>query len=503
MTYPAATLFVRNNNYYVSVTIPIELRPAFGNGNSTNKRLSTGTSDKDLAQLKLNELAAEIYKLFDQKKFELADKEADVQRKLVTQFAKNMKVKLKSDYQLYSTTPVIGLYKLQSILDRKAEQIVQEETGSLNYELAKRYLEDDITDFFEVIIRQSSERSGVPIPTPDRKTRNLLPISKRDGTWWIDPKPEYEITKPVQFKPQSVLVSARGHPRVLDLLEPYMKDANYAASNTLSKVRRGVNLFAKVMGNPIVAEIKPRDLFKYIQAYVDSRPTQPAENTIRDYRWYMQRFLDWCVRNEHLERNPFDIVKFQAKEFGRSGESRLPFSNNQLTQIFAQKMEPQDRLLLSLLITTGMRIDEAALLKWEQYQEIESIRCFSLIGARVKNRGSQRIVPVPDCVTLPTVGSGRLFSYRTDTDGKATTAAGQAVNPIIQKVCNERLRNSAHSMRHTFKDLMRNAGVSKEMNDFITGHGIGDAGGGYGEGHSVTNRYQAMMKIKHRWLEAE
>ena len=58
-------------------------------------------------------------------------------------------------------------------------------------------------------------------------------------------------------------------------------------------------------------------------------------------------------------------------------------------------------------------------------------------------------------------------------------------------------------MRHTFKDLMRNAGVSKEMNDFITGHGIGDAGGGYGEGHSVTNRYQAMMKTKHRWLEAE
>jgi integrase len=213
--------------------------------------------------------------------------------------------------------------------------------------------------------------------------------------------------------------------------------------------------------------------------------------------------LDWCVRNEYLERNPFDIAKFQAKEFGRSGESRLPFTSNQLTQIFAQEMEPQDRLLLTLLITTGMRIDEAALLKWEQYQEIESIRCFSLIGARVKNRGSQRIVPVPDCVTLPTVGSGRLFSYRTDTDGKATTAAGQAVNPIIQKVCNERLRNSAHSMRHTFKDLMRNAGVSKEMNDFITGHGIGDAGGGYGEGHSVTNRYQAMMKIKHRWLEAE
>jgi integrase len=501
MTYPAATLSVRNSKYYVSVTIPIELRPAFGNGNSTNKRLSTGTSDKDLAQLKLHELAAEIYKLFDQKKFELADKEADVQRKLVTQFAKNMKVKLKSDYQLYSTTPVIGLYKLQSILDRKAEQIVQEETGSLNYELAKRYLEDDITDFFEVIIRQSSERSGVPIPTPDRKTRNLLPISKRDGTWWIDPKPEYEITKPVQFKPQSVLVSARGHPRVLDLLEPYMKDANYAASNTLNKVRRGVRFFAKVMGNPLVVEIRPHDLFKYIKAYVESRPIQPAENTIRDYKWSMDRFLNWCVRNEFLESNPFDVLKFQAREFGRDGETRLPFTSDQLVKIFAQDMEPQEYLLLSLLITTGMRIDEAALLTWEQYHEVEGIRCFSLVGAKVKNRGSQRIVPVPDCVELPAVGVGRLFTYRTDTDGKATTTAGQAVNPIIQKISDEHLQNSAHSLRHTFKDLMRNAGVPKDMHDFITGHGSGDAGGSYGEGHSVKNRYEAMMRLDHKWLK--
>ena len=55
-------------------------------------------------------------------------------------------------------------------------------------------------------------------------------------------------------------------------------------------------------------------------------------------------------------------------------------------KIFVQDMVQQERLLLSLLIVTGMRIDEAALLTWEQYQEI---------------------------------------------DGKATTATGQAVNPII------------------------------------------------------------------------
>ena len=501
MDYPAATLVPRHGKYYVSVTIPQELRPAFGNGNSTNKRLSTGTSDKNLAVLKLHKLTAEIYRLFDQKKIELADQEANIQRDVVAQFAKAMNVELKSGYRLYSSTPVIGLFKLQNILDRKAEHIVQEELDHVHYQLARRYLDDDVTDFFEGIIQKSAEQSNTSIPQSDRKTKSLLPISKREGTWWIDSKTEYEKVTVNPSQPKPEIVSLKGKQRVLDLLDPYMQDANYEASNTLNKVRRGVKFFAKVMGNPSVAEIRPHDLFKYIKAYVESRPTQPAENTIRDYKWSMDRFLHWCVRNEFLESNPFDVVRFQAKEFGRDGETRLPFTSEQLVNIFAQEMEAQDYLLLSLLITTGMRIDEAALLTWEQYQEIEGIRCFSLIGAKVKNRGSQRIVPIPDCVRLPAVGVDRLFNYRRDTDGKATTTAGQAVNPIIQNISNEHLRNSAHSLRHTFKDLMRNAGVPKDMHDFITGHGSGDAGGSYGEGHSVKNRYEAMMRVDHKWLK--
>ena len=501
MDYPAATLVPRHGKYYVSVTIPQELRPAFGNGNSTNKRLSTGTSDKNLAVLKLHKLTAEIYRLFDQKKIELADQEANIQRDVVAQFAKAMNVKLKSGYRLYSSTPVIGLFKLQNILDRKAEHIVQEELDHVHYQLARRYLDDDVTDFFEDIIQKSAEQTGTSIPQSDRKTKSLLPISKREGTWWIDPEPEYKKISVNSSKPNPAIVSLRNNQRVLDLLDPYMQDANYEASNTLNKVRRGVRFFAKVMGNPLVVEIRPHDLFKYIKAYVESRPIQPAENTIRDYKWSMDRFLNWCVRNEFLESNPFDVLKFQAREFGRDGETRLPFTSDQLVKIFAQDMEPQEYLLLSLLITTGMRIDEAALLTWEQYHEVEGIRCFSLVGAKVKNRGSQRIVPVPDCVELPAVGVGRLFKYRTDTDGKATTTAGQAVNPIIQKISDEHLRNSAHSLRHTFKDLMRNSDVPKDMHDFITGHGSGDAGGGYGEGHSVKNRYEAMMRVDHKWLK--
>ena len=336
--------------------------------------------------MRQHELANQIYDLFDQKKIELADKASDFQRDVVIQFAKAVDVKLKSGYRLESTTSVIGPHKLQNILDRKAEHILQEAPNYVNCELAQRYLSEDISVFFEDLMLKSAERSGEPVPKSDRKTKSLLPITKKDGTWWVDPNPEYERTMVARDEPRSVRVSTSKNQKVLDLIDQYMKSANFGSSNTLNKVRRGVTVFAKVMGNPMVTEIQPRDLFKYIQAYVDSRPSQPAENTIRDYKWSMDRFLDWCVRYEFLDRNPFDAMKFQAKEFGRDGESRLPFTSTQLMQIFAQEIEKQERLLLSLLIVTGMRIDEAALLTWEQYQEIDGIRCFKLIGAKVKTR---------------------------------------------------------------------------------------------------------------------
>ena len=72
------------------------------------------------------------------------------------QFAKAVDVKLKSGYRLEITTPVIGLHKLQNILDRKAEHILQEAPNDVNYELAQRYLSEDISVFFEDLMLRTS-----------------------------------------------------------------------------------------------------------------------------------------------------------------------------------------------------------------------------------------------------------------------------------------------------------------------------------------------------------
>ena len=53
----------------------------------------------------------------------------------------------------------------------------------------------------------------------------------------------------------------------------------------------------------------------------------------------------------------------------------------------------------------------------------------------------------------------------------------------------------AHSFIHTFKDLCRDAGISKDLHDFITGHSGGDVSSYYGEVFSLERRKEAINKV--------
>ena len=70
---------------------------------------------------------------------------------------------------------------------------------------------------------------------------------------------------------------------------------------------------------------------------------------------------------------------------------------------------------------------------------------------------------------------------------------------LIRKVTSNK-RKVAHSLRGNFKDLVRDLEVTKEINDFITGHAQGDVAGKYGAGPSMQKRLEVVNKIKHPWL---
>ena len=151
-----------------------------------------------------------------------------------------------------------------------------------------------------------------------------------------------------------------------------------------------------------------------------------------------------------------------------------------------------------------MRLDEAALLTWDQIRSEDGIRYFSLmdsdnVNVIVKNQGSLRKVPIPDALTLPNKAEGRLFTYNLDAHGKANKMASKRLMKHVRTVTKMETK-TIHSLRGNLKDLLRYADVSKELNDFITGHSSGDVAGKYGSGFSLQKRYEAINSETHPWL---
>ena len=150
--------------------------------------------------------------------------------------------------------------------------------------------------------------------------------------------------------------------------------------------------------------------------------------------------------------------------------------------------------------------DEAALLKATDIKTEQGIRFFDLTKAVVKNEGSARKVPVPSVIEpmldrwLEGLTAERLFTFPVNSDGKARNAASKKSMYYIRKITSDE-GLVTHSFRHSFKDVCKNAEISQDLHDFITGHSGGDSASNYGEGHSLIRRKEALDKIAHPYLQ--
>ncbi|MDA7800045.1 tyrosine-type recombinase/integrase, partial [Alphaproteobacteria bacterium] len=225
--------------------------------------------------------------------------------------------------------------------------------------------------------------------------------------------------------------------------------------------------------------------------------------TVKNYITGISDVLNYAVRKDLITVNP--AKGLDLRSYGKEAKERKPFPEEMLHLLFAQNLPRDIRVLWSILITTGMRLDEASLLTTSNIKTENGIRYFDLTEAIVKNKGSARKVPVPTVITglmdvyLPEIKGQRLFDFPVDADGKSQNAASKKCMRYVRKIT-EDLQLVVHSMRHNFKDFSRNAGIPKDLHDFITGHSGGDTASNYGEGHSLAVKYEALNKIPHPYL---
>ncbi len=282
----------------------------------------------------------------------------------------------------------------------------------------------------------------------------------------------------------------------LSVLRPiYIDQRRWNREKSKVGADQHIKEFTTVVGNFPVDKLKKKHAYDYAQ-YLDD--VGRANSTIKTRVSSVANLLKWCEQRGHLEISPF--LNLSLSNYGFPSKRYKPLTVSELKKLFQQDMPDKDRLCLSILATTGMRLDEVALLTWEQVKEEAGIRYLDLIDATVKNEGSNRKVPIHSAIQLPERGVGRLFDYRLGQDGKAQGDASKSLMPFVRNAIGDDPRKVVHSLRGSFKDMMRNSGTSKELNDFITGHSSGDAAGNYGEGHALILRHLAVETLDASFL---
>jgi integrase len=281
------------------------------------------------------------------------------------------------------------------------------------------------------------------------------------------------------------------------LAEEFLEKEQFNRVQIKKDTIRALKEFSEFIGETAVSEIKQKELYDYAEHLANEK--NQANRTITGRIGKLSNLFNYCVRKGYLPSSP--TVGLKLSRFGAQPVRYSPFTKDELFKIFALPMADRERLLFSILVTSGMRLDEAALLKWENIKEQDGILFYDLTeeGYLVKNKGSARKVPVHPSVRLPERGTGRLFDYKTNADGKTTTAS-ETCNKLIRKVTTDK-RHVVHSFRHTFKDMMREARVHPELHNYLSGHSAGDAAGRYGIGPSLKVRYDAIVKVAHPWLD--
>ena len=429
----------KGNMWYVYITKP----PALQSGSNKQIKKSTRTTDRREAEKRVNKIATTIYRLFD-----------------------DSLSQPKSFYEI-----------AEKLLARRGITLDQ---------LRQKTPDNELPDQSSVLMYLTSSNFDIPEDLLDAMNPNYLDEMK------------FLISKGLPNANASALLNKnKSADRLFSRLsQDYLSERDWNRNKTAREAKLALERFENCIGDIDVTEIKKVHAYRFASWF--ETHLGAANNSIKAGISYVKAFLTWCEQREHISANPF--VGLQLKTYGRAKQSYVPFSKNQLHSLFKLNLNARDRLLLTILVTTGMRLDEAALLDWNNVKKHEAgFIFFDTRFGIVKNTGSERLIPLPDAVNLPERGRGRLFDYSLDDDGKAQRHASNTLNRHIEKI-RENNRQVVHSLRGTLKDLLRDYGVTKEINDFITGHSSGDVAGQYGSGPSLLVRYEAVNSVSHPWL---
>ena len=256
-----------------------------------------------------------------------------------------------------------------------------------------------------------------------------------------------------------------------------------------------VNRLVEVCGSKTVEEYSRKDARDFVDSYKDvSRFGKVTTTTVRRRLNSLNAVFNYAIYELDLpHRNPF--AKIIIKGEGKDATPREPFSVAELKTLYKQSLSfGKLRLILPILGETGCRLSEVLGLMREDVTTEDDLLIINIRendSRGLKTENSKRSLPIVS--ETATQALQRLLEAKTDSPYlfPRYASCGYLNNTGASATLCKYLKNSfegktAHCLRHSLRDRLRDCEVPLEALDQIGGwSSVGGVGTNYGKGYSV------------------
>jgi integrase len=269
-------------------------------------------------------------------------------------------------------------------------------------------------------------------------------------------------------------------------------------------LKRWKNIYAVTGGDIPIIDVT-REMAK---RYVTERMKLVKTTAVAREIGVIRAVLNVVIKEKGLNTsNHFEGLKIPNK--GRDSKPRKPFTNDEYRRLINECVTKGDEIRTLILLTclTGARPGEIAGIRREDLFLDEDYPHFDVVeyaDRTLKTKNSTRKVPL-----IPLAASALKTFLKTHEEVAVfprycdgNEVLGDNVSGATRKyIASIGINKTLYSARHTVKTLLDRAGVAEYLSEVIGGWGEASLSRGYGDQHSIAQKYEALQKAFSPLLE--
>ncbi len=279
-----------------------------------------------------------------------------------------------------------------------------------------------------------------------------------------------------------------------DLVPERIKDKNEHQIRKWKNPRKAaMTNFIEVIGDKTLNEVSRGDILSFRSWWAERLKNGLSANTANKQMHFVKDIIHTVTLNNEIDLDADAL--FVKTNFRDEKRSRPPFEASYVQYKLLTSLDglsEKERMVIWAIADTGARVAEIFGLAADDIRleaDIPFIWIRPRDGYSLKTKTSQRQIPL--------VGSS-LVAFKAFPNGFNNSGNPDSFSTYINKfLAKEGLRptpqHTIYSLRHTFKDRLRDIEAPEEIIDSLMGHK--KSGPKYGRGHRLETKLKWMQRI--------